>query len=205
MRVYTWASSIVPRSRMVHRVCSTCGAVEHYPSGAFDVVVEGGIRYPDVLGCGAYPFLIVSEAVVAAWHTAGITSFDIYPVTVIDVRSSALRSVAPPAYFRIEIKGTCQIDLEASAVKLVRICPECHRLIERPTLAQERRYIMKPGSWDGSPIFRDAVVYPRVNFCTRQVLDLAFKHHFTNFRFEPMAGPFDSASSGIDYSRHPPM
>ena len=94
---FTWASSIRPRSEMVHRECSECGAVEHYPSGAFDVVLEGGTKYPDILGCGAYPFLIVSEAVISAWHEAGITSFSTNPVGITEVQSKELQNVYHPA------------------------------------------------------------------------------------------------------------
>jgi hypothetical protein len=198
-RGFTWAMSIITRSAIHHRECSTCGAVEHYPSGAFDVIVEGGAKYPDILGCGAYPFLIVSELVVTAWQQASITCFHTFPVGIAEVKSKKLRDQPRPQYFRVEIDGRCDIDLVASGVKLIRICPECQRIIEQPTLPHERSYRMKPGSWDGCAIFRDAVLYPRVSFCTEQMLKVAGQHRFTNFRFEAMEGPFDSASKGIDY------
>lgn len=200
-RGYAWAARIVPRSPMVHRVCTTCGAIEHYPSGAFDVIIESGSTYPDVLGCGAYPFLIVAERVVAAWRAAGVTSFHTFPVGVAAVTARRLRNVAPPGYVRIELDGSCQIDLLASGIAVARICPECHRVLERPVLSHQRRFIMKPGSWDGSPLFRDALLYPHVSFCTRLILEIARDHQLTNFRFEPMEGPLDSTSKGIDYLR----
>ena len=196
-RGFTWAISIEPRSEMIDQVCPEYGAAEHYPSGAFDVIVEGGTRYPDVLGCGAYPFLIVSEAVITAWREAGINSFDTYPIGTAEVRSRKLRDAVPPPYFRVEIDGQCKINLAASGVEVVRFCPEHHYLVTRPSLVPGFR--MVPGSWDGSPLFRDPVLYPRVNFCTQMVLDLAREHRFTNFRSEPMEGPFNSASKGIDY------
>lgn len=198
-RGFTWAMSIIPRSEMVHRVCSECGAAENYPSGAFDVIVEGGTKYPDVLGCGAYPFLILSEAVITAWHGAGITCFHTYPVGIAEVKSKRLRDVAPPHYSRVEIDGRCQIDLVASGVEVIRICPECHRVITRSRYPFQHSYRMVPGSWDGCAVFRDPVLYPRVNFCTQVILDLARQHRLTNFRFEPMEKPPDPASKGIDY------
>lgn len=182
---------------MVHSVCPEYGAVEDYPSGSFDVVVEGGTKYPDVLRCGAYPFLIVSEAVTSAWHEAGITCFHTYQVGIAEVKSTYMQGVAPPNYFRIEIDGKCQIDLAASGMEIVHFCREHHYLVTRPSLAP--KFHMIPDSWDGCYLFRDPVLYPRVNFCTRIVLDLARQHRFTNFRFEPMGGPFDSASKGIKY------
>jgi hypothetical protein len=197
-RGFTWAWNIVPRSEMHFRECSECGTVEEYPSGAFDVVVEGGTKYPDILGCGAYPFLIVSEAVITAWHAANITCFHSYPVGIAEVKAKKLREVVPPLYFRVEIDGTCQIDLSASGVKLVSICPQCGHIIEDPS-SYEHGYQMVPGSWDGCALFRDPIVYPRVSFCTGEVLRIAGQHRFSNFRFEPMEELYDPASKGIQY------
>lgn len=196
-RRFAWAMSIIPRSEMVYRVCPKCNAVQHYPTGAFDVIVEGGSRYPDVLGCGAYPFLIVSERVVVAWRAEGISSFHTYPVGIAHAKFRKLREVVAPIYYRVEIDGRCEIDLAASDLEVVKLCPECHCLKTRPLSAPGFR--MVPGSWDGSPLFRDPVLYPRVNFCTQPILDLAREHELTNFRFEPMGGRFDSQSRGIDY------
>lgn len=200
-RGFTWAMSIRPRSELVWKTCPEYGVVARYPSGEFDVVVEGGNRYPDILGCGAYPFLIVSESVVNAWHDAGITSFQSYLVRVAEVRSKSkkLRETAPPNYYRIEIEGRCEIDLAASGLELVHFAPECEYLVTNPSLPT--KFIMKPGSWDGSPLFRDRLRYPSVSFCTELALDIAHQYRFTNFRFEPMQGPLDSWSRGIDYLR----
>ncbi len=200
-RGFTWAYSIRPRSGMVHRVCSDCEAVETYPTGAFDVAVERGIKYPDVLGCGAFPFLIVSEVVITAWHKAKLDCFHTYSVGIAEIKSKKLQGVTPPRYFRVEIDGQCQIDLAASGVKKIRFCPECHNLETRPEIAPGFR--MVPGSWDGSPLFRDPVLYPGVTFCTQMILDIAREHQFTNFRFEPMEGPFDLGGKGIDYLKTP--
>lgn len=198
-RGFTWAASIRPRSEIFRRVCPEFGIVAQYPSGKFDVVVEGGNRYPDILGCGAYPFLIVSESVVNAWHDAGILCFQYYIVNVAQVRSKSkqLNEMIPPHYYRIEIDGRCEIDLGASGLEVVRYAPECEYLATNPSLATG--FQMVAGSWDGSPLFRDPLHYPRVSFCTQLVLDLARTYRFTNFRFEPMEGPYDHGSKGIDY------
>lgn len=198
-RGFTWAASIYPRSEMIDRFCSECGAVENYPSGAFDVLVEGGSKYPDILGCGAYPFLIVTEPVVMAWQKEGITCFHTYPVGIAKVKSRKLQGVLPPRYLRVEIDGRCKIDLTASGVDVIRICPECHRVIERPKYPFEHGYRMETGSWDGCALFRDPILYPRVSFCTHAILELARQHRFTNFRFELMDKPPDPTSNGIDY------
>ena len=196
-RRFTWASSIRPKSEMIDRKCPECGAGEYYPSGAFDVIIEGGDRYPDILGCGVYPLLIVSESVIDDWHKAGITSFHTYPVNVEDVLTKKLRRVPTPKYFRVEIDGNCKIDLEASGLRVIKYCPECHYLSTEPAVSLG--FKMVPGSRDGSPLFRDADLYPRVNFCTELILELAGKYKRTNFRFESMEGPFDHFSRGIEY------
>lgn len=197
-RQFASAWHIVPRSPMVHRVCPECDTVENYPSGAFDVFIERGSQYPDVLGCGAYPFLIVSERVIKVWQGAGISSFHTFPVAITEVQSKKLRDVTPPRYFRIEIDGTCQIDLAASGAEVISFCPECHHLDTRPYF---HGFHMVPGSWDGSPLFRDPVLYLRVNFCTQLVFDLARQHRLTNFRFDLMDQPYEYGSRGIDYMK----
>lgn len=198
-RGFTWAARIHARSEMVHRVCSECGSVEHYPSGAFDVTVEGGSTYPDVLGCGAYPFLIVTDAVAATWREAGITCFHAFPVNVAEVKSRKLRDLTPPTYARVEIDGRCRIDLRASGIPVERLCPECGRVIERRPYNFAHTWQMAPGSWDGSALFRDVDLYPRRSFCTQVVMDVARQYRFTNFRFELMSQPHDPGSSGIPY------
>jgi hypothetical protein len=198
-RGFTWAMNVHPRSEMVHRACRECGSVDHYPSGAFDVTVEGGTKYPDVLGCGAYSFLIVSARAVAVWQEAGVTAFHTYPVNVAEVKSKRLEASAAPQYYSVEIDGRCALDLAASGIGNVRICPGCQRVIAPPRMSSDIRFVLTPGSWDGTDLFRDITTYPRVSFCTDRILQLAGQHRLTNFRFEPMAGPIDPRSKGIDY------
>lgn len=194
-RGFVWAMSIIPRSEVYRRECKEHGVVEEYVSGAFDVVVEGGTKYPDVLGCGEFPFLIVSEPVVDAWHEGGIASFHVYPVGITEVRSEGLMGVAPPRYFRVEIDGRCRIDIEASGGRVVRFVPQCHYIETQPPILP--RFSMVPNSWDSSPLFCDPTLFPRVTFCTQEIVDIARKHQFTNFWFGPMAGPFDP--KGVRY------
>jgi hypothetical protein len=182
---------------MINRTCPECNSVEFFPSGAFDVTVDGGSKYPDVLGCGAYPFLFLSERVISAFIEGKIAAFHTFEVGVTKVISTKLRDIQPPKYYRVEIDGACEIDLLASGLKISRLSSNCHHLVTDPMLANG--FVMKSGSWDGSPLFRDPVLYPRVNFCTQSLLELAYQYQFSNFRFEPMEGPRNSARKGIDY------
>ncbi len=194
---FTYAYRIHARSEKIDRVCPECGGIERYPKGAFDVSVEEGSEYPDVLMCGEYPFLIVSQGVIGDWKQAGIQAFRTFPVGIARVDSKALWSVHAPTYYRVEIEGRCHIDLEASGLHVTLLCPLCNRLVTEPSVSSG--FKMVTDSWDGSPLFRDPDLYPCVTFCTDFVLELAKKHHRTNFRFEPMQGPHDNFSRGIDY------
>ncbi len=196
-RGFAWAASIHSRSEVVHQVCPKCGSVKYYPQGAFDVTLEQGSKFPDVLGCGAYPFLIISAKVTKAWQEAGICCFHTYAVKIAEIKSARLKDLTPPQYYRVEIDGSCLIDLEASGAKVVKFCPECHHLVTQPSVLNS--YRMVSGSWDGSSLFRDQVHYPRVSFCTETIVRIAFQHRLTNFRFEPMAGPINPGNKGIDY------
>ncbi len=196
-RGYTWAYSIISRSEVYESRCKKCGSVAKYPIGDFDVIVEGGVKYPDVLGCGAYPFLIVSEVVVNDWFDAGITCFTKYNVGVAEVKSKKLVDVPKPNYYSIEIEGRCKIDLDASGLKIKRKCGVCGNMTTK--LLTSDGFKMVPNSWDGSDLFRDIDLYPRVSLCTEKVMKLAGENQRTNFRFEPMEGPRESFSKGIDY------
>jgi hypothetical protein len=185
---------------MYRKVCQKSGAVKQYPVGSFDVLVEGGTKYPDILGCGHYPFLIVSERVVTIWQHHDIRSFTTYPVGVAEVNSKKLKDVSPPQYYRVEIDGRCAIDLEASGLRIIDYEPDCDRYTLEP-LGGPKGFQMVADSWDGSDVFRDTKLYPRVSFCTQKVLGLASEYQWTNFRFEPMEGPFDNSNKGIDYRK----
>jgi hypothetical protein len=196
-RSFAWAASIHPRSEVVHQICSNCGSVKYYPKGAFDVTLEKGSKYPDVLGCGAYPFLIVSGKVIEAWQEAGICCYHTYDVKIAEIKSAKLKDLTAPKYYRVEIDGSCLIDIEASGAKVVNFCPECHHLVTHPSVLNS--FSIATGSWDGSSLFRDQVHYPMISFCTDTIVKIAFQYRLTNFRFEPMAGPLDPGNKAIDY------
>ena len=182
---FTWAVSIYPiRSDVIHYTCPQCGSTKHYPSGSFDVILEGGNKYPDILGCGAFPFLIVSEKTIRGWNEAGVCCFHTHDVGIAEVKSSRLEKLVAPQYFRVEIDGSCQIDIEASGAKIVKFCPECFHLVTRPTVL--KNYHIAQNSWDGSALFRDPIYYPRVNFCTKTVVEISTQKRLTNFQFAQM-------------------
>lgn len=179
-RQWPMAVSIRPTSRLIHWQCPECGRTDNRPSGTFDVVLEGGSKFPDLLGCGAYPLLIVSERVVATWKSEGIGWFLEHPVGIADVQDSQVKRELAPKYYRIEIVGEGRVDVVASGGRVKRICNRCGGFETEPTLIQ--RFKVFEGSWDGADLFRDHVFFPRVSFCTDKVAKLIRAKGFTNVR-----------------------
>ncbi len=181
---WTMAISIHSRSRLIEWCCPDCGAADSYPAGAFDVTVEGGNAYPDILGCGAYPLMIVSSRVIASWEQNDIGPFVKFPVGVAAAHETMLRSKDAPQYYRVEIAGDVKVDIPRSGGKISQYCARCGQFsIESFTLKKKAIFA---GSWDGSPLFRDKRLFPRVIFCTETVKQLAEKEKHTNFHFEGM-------------------
>src|SRR5262245_50566896 len=121
-RKWTFAVYIHSTSPNIHWRCTACGRAAEYPSGSFDVTVEGGSGFPDILGCGSYPFLIVSESVVTGWEKCGITTFHSYPVNIASVLKSRVRKDEAPHYYRIEVNGECRVNFAASGAAIKTIC-----------------------------------------------------------------------------------
>jgi hypothetical protein len=179
------APHIQPKSHVIQWECPECGRAAEYPAGDFDVVVEGGIAFPDLLSCGAYPLLIVSDKVSSLLRHAGINCFQEFPVAVSAVQDSQLRAVDAPRYVRVEITGECMIDFLASGATIQSICKRCGELTTQPDVI--RRFALLPGSWDGSDLFRDHRYFPRVTFATPRLVELVKANGLTNFRFKQMS------------------
>ena len=188
-RHWTTAASIHSRSRMVKWSCSDCGTSASYPAGAFDVTIEGGMDYPDCLGCGVYPLKIFSERVIAAWEENGIGPLVKFPIGVIAARETALSPRDAPRYFRVEVAGAIMVDIPGSGGFFTRLCARCGTFMTEPMLI--RTFAFHAGSWDGSSLFRDQRILPRVVFCTEAVKVLSEVERHTNCRFEAMVPTSD--------------
>src|SRR5262249_11690893 len=126
------AARIGTTSRVVRWHCSQCGRADYYPAGSLDVTLEGGADYPDLLGCGAYPLLIVSERTVSVLEDVGINSFIKYPVDITNRYGNMSGARPAPNYNRIEITGECRIDLAASGIVIVGVCGRCGAIDRQP-------------------------------------------------------------------------
>jgi hypothetical protein len=183
-RRWTTAVSIHPRSHVVRWACPDCGRAETYPAGSFDATIEGGAAYPDILLCGAFPLLIVSESVVSSWNQNGIGPIVTYPVGIAAAINTELSVEESPQYFRVEVVGEAKVDIPASGGDVTEFCVRCGGFRTEPMLI--RRKALLEGSWDGSPLFRDHCFYPSVIFCTDVVKKLAESENHTNFRFNEL-------------------
>ncbi len=164
-RQWTTAITILARSRAIRWRCPDCGCAANYPSGSFDVTIEEGREYPDLLLCGAYPLLIVSARVLSAWRMHGFGPLVSYPVRVVEALDTALSPNKAPDYFRVEVFGSIKVDVPASGGAIKNICPRCGEFETDPLLVQ--KFAFFPGSWDGSALFRDERFYPLRNFLHR--------------------------------------
>ncbi len=184
-REWTRAASLHSRSRVIDWSCPDCGAAASYPAGAFDVTIEGGKGYPDCLGCSPYPLKIFSGRMIDAWEKNGIGPLVKFPVGVIAARETALSPKDAPQYFRVEVAGVIMVDIPGSGGSFTRLCSRCGTFMTEPMLI--RKFAFHARSWDGSSLFRDHRLFPRVVFCTAAVKHLSEREQHTNCRFEATA------------------
>lgn len=184
---HTWAFSLIPRISEISALCDVCGHgglfPDWYPERPFSVIIGKGKIFPDILGCGAYPLTILSERVLATWSSLGLGSYTAFPLDVIVEPSSGRPT--PPPYYHIKITGRCELDLQAMGVTITYTCPKCHYNEIEPVFGYPK--IIKRETWDGSDVFASDI-FPMAPLCTSRVVELAKKHKWTNFRFEPMDG-----------------
>jgi hypothetical protein len=187
---FAWAFTIVPRLSEIGELCDVCGKGRWYPSWyperPLSVIIGKGKTYPDILGCGAYPLLILSERVLTTWDSLGLGSYSAYPMNIIS--EPAGKRPTPPPYYHVKITGRCQLDLEAMGLKVIYRCPKCDYSEVVETKENDPRaglhQVIKPETWDGSDVFV-ADINPRGPFCTGRVAALAERNKWTNFRFDP--------------------
>ncbi len=201
-RGYTWAYSLKPLPAELKLRCDKCTAgLPLYPKHQIGLVVEGGVKYPDILGCGAFPFLIVSQNVIDDWENAGITGYEKYEANIVEAKGKRIRDLEPPQYYHINITGRAQYDMDAMGFRCEVVCNYCGHTrfidsnnemdIPSPT-------IIKEGSWDGSDMFA-ADITPGRSFCTEKILFLTGMNERTNCRFVPLDDNDPVSNKGLDY------
>lgn len=183
--------------------CPVCGVRPLIASGDIDVTLERrkGSMWSDVLGCGSYPFFIVSERVVEAWKEEGIGIFPHHRVNILPPYPDKLGALPAHRYFWLDgskMRGA-RLDFDASGFVDVRFCPKCGNRTDDVRATYDRRssgrspYIFIPGTWQGEKVFTTDLS-PTAFFCTEEVMQNAVRHGFSNFRFAPVE---DGKSTGI--------
>lgn len=207
-RGFPWISKI--NSGREFWICSVCEKPVYKVEG--DIAVEldprKGTRWPDTLGIGAGPMLfIVSKKFVDAYICENLGELNIGgEVNFAEPIPKKLRLVAIPKYFWID--GQKQLgadfDFETSGFTKMQSCLECGSLLFDTSKVSSLERIDKypnaifDGSWNGMNLFTTDLS-PTKFFCTRKVLELAYKHQLTNFRFLTIEQGADAANRGIDY------
>lgn len=201
-RGWPWIASL-PQGFGVTYHCRTEGRFLHYATGRMVALLERdkGVKWPDVLGCGAFPFLIVSGRVKAAWDEEGIGALPLEPLDLATPLPKKLLGTVPPAYYWVDgarLRGAL-LDFEACDLRGVRFCPECGtRTDSGPAPGARFSYVFREGTWTGLQLFTTDLS-PTKFFGTQAVVDCARKHRLTNFRFVPVEEGDVPGSRGLKY------
>jgi len=200
--MWPWAVTLHPRLSEISASCDVCNIgrlyPEKYPERSFTVDVEGGSAYPDVLACGAYPLLIVSEAVIEDWESQQVTGYEKFPVNIGRVEEVKNKLANPPQYYHIKVNGRCLLNLNAMGVEVAFHCPKCGYTEIRNRPLMGCKFVIVSATWDGSDLFVNPY-FPAVVFCSRRVFELAGQNRRTNFRFELPEKMDEFPGQTIDY------
>ncbi len=188
--------------------CHVCGVAGQDPVGELRVTMDPkkGSQWPDVLGCGAYPLLVVSERVLEAWTKEGVGTFPAQRVMIGLPLPKRIADVEPPPYFWVDgerMRGA-ELDFDKSGFVGVQFCPGCGIRSEDDSATYRKQharvwpYTFVPGSWNGANLFTTDLS-PAAFFCTAAVVECAAKHGHANFRFVPVEQGTNPESKGIAY------
>jgi hypothetical protein len=178
--------------------CLTCQREFSHEEGLGHAELEGGKKWPDLLGTVGTSLPLLSRRIIGAFRRRELAAFVASPVQIEKLSATRLRLDTAPSYFYLWLRGRILLDLQAAGVPRGEICPSCHQLTagRRPA----RRLIPRIDTWDGADIF-DVVNGPRYIGCTIRVIELAREERWTNCRFVPIDADQRHVSQwhGIDY------
>jgi len=210
-RGFPWGQSILRGEELV-RVCYECtkdpeGRKTWQTRGHVELLLEQGKgnRWPDVLGCGAFPLFIVSRRVIDDWREDGIGEFPSNPVKIANPLPKRLQGTEVPEYFWLDGDAMigAKLDFDKSGFIGVSFCPACSARTHNIRTTYDRQHsgtwpkMFLEGSWNGTHIFTTDLSSTSF-FCTEVVVACARKHKHTNFRFVP-AERAASSTEGIKY------
>jgi len=181
---WTWAWALRPRLATIIKNCDLChrGSLYpgRYPERALDAEVEDGTSYPDILGCGSYPFFILSEAMLLHLESCGIESFQSFPLNITRATGSAIKTVNPPQYYHLKLAVGCELDFPKMGVSVVEHCSKCYYTRVDPSSGFDT--VVKGKSLHGYDLFISEF-FPCKAICTSRFKDIVEQNHGTNFEF----------------------
>jgi len=190
-------------------ICPECGGSLTQPRGDLQVALERnkGSKWPDAIGCGHYPLLVVSARVLSAWRNAKLGDFPVGGmVTLLPPFPKKLEKHEPPVYCWLDgaMMFGARLDFEASGFVGVQFCSRCSRRWDDIPATFQRQhsqrwgYVFWKGSWKGANLFTTDIS-PTAFFCTNAVVESAKEHALTNFRFIPVEEGVGAGSPGVEY------
>lgn len=179
---WTYASKFIPIDGIVEKRCSKCGAVEKYPIGKFEVILEGGSQYPDILQCGQYPLLIVSDRVIQNWKDSKFDGFEAIPISINQIVSESLEKIPVVQYYNIVVTGTCELDYEKMGIKLLEECSECGKATFSKKTWEINEFYVKRDSIEAGDIFVNHH-FPRKVLVNEKVAECSYRNKHTNTKF----------------------
>lgn len=202
-----WIQSIL-RGLVRGAQCPRCGKHTRANVGELDVVLldERGECWPDVIGCGGEPLLIVSARVLQDWKDDGVGEFPYSAIHILDPLPERLAGTEPPEYFWIDGRKLigAKLDFQASGFVGVQFCSACGNRHEDVSATYDRQhsaqwsYTFLEGTWTGEHLFTTDLS-PYAFFCTDAVVECARRHRHTNFRFIPVEEGDNPKSRGLRY------
>jgi hypothetical protein len=147
--------------------------------------VEGGSKWPDLLGYGGgYPPFFVSERVLESLNAAHIEIARATEMPIADIQSRSKKLKGQPIrYFALEAPYGIETDYEASGVPV--------NASGRPItpLPKSVVWTLKVSSWSGADLVSAPNMWKRPTcslICTEKVVELAKHDGWTNCFFKPM-------------------
>ena len=176
--------------------CPTCKSGRRKPDGTLRVLVarRQAALWPDVIACGDYPCLVVSNRFVAAMRSCGVVMYIGGDVVVVDADGSPCSIDLNPMYAWIDGAASVSavMNFEASGFVDVRFCPSCRirsndisRTYDRQHVASHPGYVLTYNSAIGLDVFTSDLS-PTAFFCTQRVVDCASQNKLTNIAFRPL-------------------
>lgn len=208
-RGFPWIQSLSKGFRQFY-LCKQCASSRSimYADGPVEAVCDPrkGVKWPDIIGCGHFPFFILSERTIRAFSADGIGEFPHHAVLIQPPLPKKLAVLPAPRYFWLDgqkMKGAL-LDFDASGFVGMRFCAACGTRTDDITTTFDRQdsgtypYAFRHNTWNGTHLFTSDLSHTAF-FCTERVLDCARRHKLTNFRFVPVEEGVNSGSTGMEY------